>query len=130
MKRLVPILISASYFLVGLVNLLPAIGVLSDERLSDLYDIAISNADLSLLLRHRAILLGIVGTLLIYAAFRPQLRIFAGVAGMVSVGSFAFLAQSLEIENPALQRVSTIDLYLLAALSIAFILHLVLHRRV
>ncbi len=129
MNRFAPIYIAASYFLTGLVNLLPAIGALSNDHLTDLYAVAITSADLSLLLRHRAILLGIVGMLLVGAAFRRQLRLFAGIAGLVSMGSFVLLARSLEIQNPALQRVSNIDLYLSPMLFVAVLLHLLQLRR-
>ena len=65
MKRLVSVL----YLLAAAGNLLPALGVISAARLEALYGVPIADANLVVLMRHRAVLLGIVGALLAGAAF-------------------------------------------------------------
>jgi len=67
----------ALFIAAGLINFVPAIGVLGAERLGALYGIEFAGADLLLLMRHRALLLGLVGALLIVSAIRPRLRLIA-----------------------------------------------------
>ena len=68
-------LLSITLFLVvGLANLLPLVGVLSTVRLQMLYGVSIEDPNLAILMRHRAVLFGIVGTLLLSAAFSPAFR--------------------------------------------------------
>jgi hypothetical protein len=60
--------------LASLVNLAPVTGALSAERMQALYGVALPDENLVILMRHRAILFGIVGGLLAVAAFHPPLR--------------------------------------------------------
>ena len=76
-------IIVTGFLLCGLANLLPVLGVLGEARLQLLYGITPEDRNLVLLLRHRAVLLGIVGVLLMVAAFRPAWRPPAMVAGLV-----------------------------------------------
>ena len=55
-------------FIAGGINLLPSILAFSTAKLSQSYGIEIPNADFELLLRHHAVLFGIVGGLMIYSA--------------------------------------------------------------
>ena len=100
---------TASFIFAGLVNLLPATGVLGAERLQALYGIAFSGTDLLVLMRHRAVLFGIVGVLLLAAAFRPPLRFAASMAGLASMLSFVLLSLSLSNIGPELKRVFWAD---------------------
>jgi hypothetical protein len=50
--------------LVGLVNLMPAVGILGSARLEALYGLPLAGDDLLLLMRHRAALFGVLGALL------------------------------------------------------------------
>lgn len=109
----------AILILVGIVNLLPAIGVLSPARLASLYGIAAPAGDLEILLRHRAVLFAIVGGLLIAAAFHAPLRWAAIVAGLVSMLSFVVIAWLVGEPNTALRRVVLVDIVASAALAIA-----------
>ena len=64
-------LITASLILVGIIHLLPVVGVLSAERLSALYGLQISEPNLLILMRHRAVLFALLGVFLIVASFKP-----------------------------------------------------------
>jgi hypothetical protein len=66
-------------------------------------------ADLQLLMRHRAVLFGLVGGLLLLAAFKPRLRLVASVLGLLSMASFMLLAWPLQEHGAALQRVFWAD---------------------
>ncbi len=94
----------------GVANLLPLTGVLSAERLAALYGVQIEDPSLVILMRHRAVLFGIVGLLLVAAAFRPSLRLTALLAGLASMLSFILLALSSGDCSAHLLRIVIIDL--------------------
>lgn len=98
------------FLLVALVKLVPMVGVLSVERLNRLYGIDIQDANLAILLRHRAVLFGVVGTLLVVAAFNPSLRPLAVALGLVSMLSFVVVAFLVGGYGAEIQKVVTIDL--------------------
>ena len=108
--------------LAGLVNLLPASGVLSASRLQALYGIAFEDANLLILMRHRAILFGIVGGLLLASAYHAPLRPVAIAAGLVSMLSFVAIAWLVGGANPELRRVVVVDLVASAALLVSALL--------
>ncbi len=101
--------VGTAYLVVGVINIAPLVGVLGPERLQSLYGVAIAGADLELLMRHRAVLLGLVGALLMVAAFRPGLRPVAVVAGFVSMLSFLALALPLAQVGAPMQWVFWAD---------------------
>jgi hypothetical protein len=107
---------SALVLLAALVNLAPVIGVVSGDRLQSLYGIAFQDPSLLILMRHRAVLFGIVGGLLLASAVRVSLRPLARIAGFVSMLSFVFIAWLVGDYNAELERVVVIDLVALLAL--------------
>ena len=114
MRHIVTVLL----VLVGIVNLLPLAGVLGAPQLESLYGVAISEPNLVLLLRHRAVLLGLVGALLIYAAGRPAHRPAAIIAALVSMLSFVALAALAEY-NAYIHTVVVVDVVASLALALA-----------
>jgi hypothetical protein len=102
--------ISATLLLVSVIHLLPLSGVLSASRLSSLYGITFDEPNLEILMRHRAVLFGLLGAFLAFAAFRPHLQPMAFLAGFVSVLSFLYLAWSVGGYNPHVGRVFTADI--------------------
>jgi hypothetical protein len=112
-------LISAMLIIVGLIHLLPLSGLLGSEKLSALYGLAISDQNLAILMRHRAVLFGLLGAFLIFAAFRPTLQPLAFIAGFVSVVSFLWLAWSTGNYNTQIARVFAADIIALICLFIA-----------
>jgi hypothetical protein len=117
-------LLPGLFLFAAVVNLAPVLGALSAERLAALYGVQIQDPDLVLLMRHRALLFGIVGVLLVAAAFRPSLRLTALLAGLASMLSFIGLALSGGVSE-RLQRIATVDLVasfgLLVAAGLLFI---------
>jgi len=97
------------YFAVGFVNLLPVTGVLSVGRLHTLYGVSLANPNVIILMRHRAVLFGVIGILLIAAAFHTPLRPVALAAGLVSMLSFVFVAYLVGEFNTELRRVVIVD---------------------
>ncbi|GAA4481232.1 hypothetical protein GCM10023094_28980 [Rhodococcus olei] len=104
---------------VGLVNLAPGVGVLSSDRLEALYGVPVADADLELLLRHRAVLLAAVGAGLVAGAVTPTLRTPAVLVGGASMGSYVALAAAVGGTNEQLTRVAWVDVAALAALGVA-----------
>ncbi|WP_284616717.1 phosphopantetheine adenylyltransferase [Aquabacterium humicola] len=121
MRYVIPLIL----VLVALVHLLPLAGVLGASQLQDLYGIPVAESNLEILMRHRAVLFGLLAAGLLWAAFRPDLRTAALAAGVVSVGSFVWLAWSVGGANAALQRVAWVDVLALALLVIGAVLHAV-----
>lgn len=106
---MIQIAIVVGFGVAALINLLPVSGVLGAAQLSKLYVVSIEGRDLTILLRHRAVLFGIVGGLLAAAIFLPSLRTSAFLAGMVSMVSFIVLQWLEGGSNAALSRVVVAD---------------------
>ena len=98
------------FLIVGVVNLLPVSGVLSTSRLRALYGVAFEDSNLVILMRHRAVLFGIIGALLVASAFHSPLRPLALVAGLISMLSFVLIAYRVGNYNEALRRIVLVDL--------------------
>jgi len=117
-------LIALLLLVAGIIHLLPLAGVLGGERLNALYGLALDEPNLQILMRHRAVLFGLLGALLVAAAFIPGLRSLALIGGLLSVISFLLLAWSAPLYNEALRRVVVADWVALACLLLALPLHL------
>jgi hypothetical protein len=122
-RSLVRYLISATLVVAGLIHLLPLSGVLSSERLASLYGLSFSEPNLAILMRHRAVLFGLLGLFLILAAFLPMLRTAAFIAGLISVGSFLGIAAIVGNYNDQIGRVVTADVIALVCLLVGFVAH-------
>ena len=104
----------------GVIHLLPLGGVLGADRIAALYSVALDDNNLEILMRHRAVLFGLLGAFLVLAAFRPALQVTAIVAGVVSAGSFVAIAlASGEDYNDAIARVVLADVVALIGLAAA-----------
>jgi hypothetical protein len=107
----------------GLVHLLPAAGLLGARALEKLYGAGIDDPDL-LMLRHRALLFGLLGAGMLAAVALPALRTALLLAGLISTAGFCLLAWPFDHVGPALRRVALIDLPLVPALALALVLQL------
>ena len=117
-------LVSAMLVIVAIIHLLPLSGVLGGERLAALYGLSFNDPNLAILMRHRAVLFGLLGLFLLFAAFRPQFQVIAFIAGFVSVVSFLWLAWSMGGYNAQIARVITADIVALACLIIGIVAYL------
>ena len=109
-------IVSAMLVIVGLIHLLPLSGVLGATSLSNLYGLQINEPNLEILMRHRAVLFGLLGAFFVLAAFKPALQSIALVGGFISVVSYLALAWSVGGYNAQLSRVFTADLVALGCL--------------
>lgn len=108
--------ITAALLVAALIHLLPVSGVFGADRLAALYGVPVADPNLLILMRHRAVLFGLLGVFLAVAAFTPALQGAALVAGTVSVVSFLWLAVSVGGYNAAIARVVVADLVALVSL--------------
>lgn len=107
---------SVTLVVVGVIHLLPLSGVLGPAQLRSLYGLAFDDPSAIILMRHRAVLFGLVGLFLIYAAFRPAFQAAAFAGGLVSVMSFLWLASATGGYNASLGRVVVVDWFALSLL--------------
>ena len=115
---------TAALLLMALVHLPPLLGVLGVERLAALYGIDVASPDLEILMRHRAVLFGLLGAYQAWAVFRPAHRTVAFVAGIVSLGAFLALVYATPGHNAALARLAAIDTVALVFALVGLAAHL------
>jgi hypothetical protein len=117
--------VSGLLFLVGVINFLPVIGVLSAERISQAYSIALPGNDLIILMRHRALLFGLVGGFILYSVFAPAYQTAAIIMAAISMIGFLLLAWAVGGYNDAIAKIAMIDIAGIVCLGLAVILRLV-----
>ena len=115
MKLLIAVMLGS----VGVIHMLALAGVLGAERLSILYGLRFDEPNLIILMRHRAVLFGLLGAYLLYAAFQPAHQRIALIAGWISVASFLSLACAADSYNLAIARVFWMDVIAAACLLVA-----------
>ncbi len=123
-------IVAGCLILVGIIHLLPVSGLVGAERLSLLYGVSISEPNLEILMRHRAVLFMLLGMLLIASAFLPHLRAVAIIGGFISVVSFLVIAWSSGDYNDAVRKVVIADIVAVIALSTATVLHVMQGGRI
>ena len=113
--------VAAVLLIVGTLNLIPGAGLLGPERLADLYGVTGSDESVLVLLRHRALLLAMLGLFLVLAAFRADWRRPALISGLLSNVVFVLLTKA-EPTTAEIARVATIDLVALPLLIVGLVL--------
>lgn len=97
--------ITGLMLVVAAIHLAPISGFFGADRLASLYGIEITNGTLEILLRHRAVLFGILGTFFAYAAFTPAVQPIAFAAAFASLASFFFLAFSVGQPSESIRKI-------------------------
>jgi len=118
-------IITGLLLVVAVIHLLPISGFFGVEQLASLYEIKITDGNLEILMRHRAILFGILGGFLAYAAFTPAIQPIAFLAAFISVASFFFLSFSVGEFNEAIRKVVIADIVASVSLLGAIVLYVV-----
>ena len=113
------ILATISLIIAAIIHLLPLSGVSSPAALTTLYGLSFEENNLQILMRHRAVLFGILGGLLLYAAFSPRMQSLAILIGLVSAGSFLWIAFAVGGYNAMLNRVVVADIVAIVCLLVA-----------
>lgn len=100
---------------------------IAPSRIPGTYGLAVT-ADMELLLRHRAVMMALIGTLVAVSAFYAMLRPAALTVGGVSIVTYAVLALSADV-NDDLRGVAHLDLVLVGLLASAVLLDPQARRR-
>jgi hypothetical protein len=111
----------------GIINLLPLSGVLGRSWLLSLYGQEIASVDMEILLRHRAVLFGIVAVVLFASIRLVHWRGAAILVAGLSMASFIAVAMLVGGYGPLLRTVVIVDIIGLLAL-IPPALHLMISR--
>lgn len=109
-------LITASLLIVGIIHLLPLAGALGATTILALYGVAVTDPNAEILLRHRAVLFGLMGAVMIAGAFIPSLQATAFAIGFVSLVSFLFMAGLVGGYNALIYKVVVVDVVALVLL--------------
>jgi hypothetical protein len=120
MRYVVPI----ALLITALIHALPLLGLTGGARLATLYGITDMDASLEILLRHRAVLFGLLAAFLVYAAFNRELHGVALIGASISVFSFLALAITTGGYNPGVATVVKVDVIAAAALAAGWYAHL------
>jgi hypothetical protein len=120
----VHIVIKAMLIVAGVIHILPLPGLIGATHLERLYGITFNEPNLLIMMRHRAILFGLLGAFMIYAAFRVELVSIAIAGGLISAAAFIALAWSVGGYNTAISRIVIADYIAVACLAIAAVWHI------
>lgn len=115
--------VSGLLLLVGVLNLTPAIVFFDLSRTESLYGIHIANDDAGIIVRHRAVLLGLLGAAMIFAAFKREFVVPAITAAFLGKLAFLYLIWTT-VNTIELDRVAIFDIAAIVVLLIALVLHL------
>ncbi len=103
------IVLIALIIVVGVLNFLPLAGLFSAAVLERSYGIALPDPNTELLLRHRAILFGLVGGLVLASVIITPWRTVAMAIATVSMASFVVLVFWFDNNSPELLKIAYID---------------------
>jgi hypothetical protein len=117
-------------FVAGLINLLPSMLAFLPDKISKSYGIEIPNANYELLLRHRAILFGIIGGLMIFSSIVKKYYEIATIAGLISMTSFILLYFLIDRGiSSELKKVMVIDILASLILLIGLAIFLITSKK-
>lgn len=114
--------ITVCLVIVGLINFAPLMGVISSSKLESSYAIQLQSNDLIILMRHRALLFGVLGGFILYAAFVPFYQNAAMLMAGISMLGYGALTLSVGGYNAALFKVLLVDIVGLVLLLCAVVL--------
>lgn len=117
-------IVSILLFLVGLLNLTPAVVFFAPSRSLSLYGVELPADDIGIMVRHRAVLLGLLGAAMIYAAFRKQVVVPVVTAALVGKAAFLYLIWTASRHTAEMERVAMFDIAAVVVLIAALVLHL------
>lgn len=108
-----------AFAVVGAIHLMPVAPVFVPESLQRLYGIAPGDTTLLVLMRHRALLLAVVGLLCLWATWTPAVRPAALLAAAINVAGFLGFYVLYGSPAGALRTIAIADLVALPPLAFA-----------
>lgn len=114
---------AAILFIVGIINLLPVIVFFDATKTARLYGVPVEGESLTILMRHRGVLLAIIGIALIVSALKTEYRILAVSLALISKFAFIFLTFGASNYTPEISQVALIDVGAIVLLLFVLGLH-------
>ncbi|WP_223788282.1 hypothetical protein [Marinicella meishanensis] len=108
--------------LVGLINFLPVLGLFSLAQMSQAYGVEFTQAEWGILMRHRALLFGLLGGFVLASLFKPAWQAPALFMASLSMLGFMGLAWPVAALNAGLAKIFWIDLIGLVLAALAWLL--------
>lgn len=103
----------------AIVHTLPVLGAFGAPWLQKLYGLEFAEPNVLLLMRHRAVLFGILACVMVYAMWVPTFRWFALGMALVSTLSFVLMASPSSSHTPEIAKVVRIDWAVIVLLVVA-----------
>ncbi len=116
-------LICGLILIVAITQFLPILGLLGVDKLNAAYGITITDPNLEILMRHRAVLFGLLGAFIAFAAFTPAYQPLAFIAAAISLLSFFWLVWSVGDPNPSIKKLVMADVVAAITLIAAVLLY-------
>ena len=115
-------LVAAVLGVAAAIHVLPSVGVIGEGTLSRLYGADVADPNVVLLLRHRAVLFGLLGVGLAVAALRRAWHAVALAVALVSTATFIALAWATPGRTAQIDRVVLVDVVVVVLLAIAMVI--------
>jgi hypothetical protein len=112
------IIFRITLFLAGVINFIPSSLAFLPKKINASYGINVTDGNLELLLRHRAVLFGIIGGLMIFSAISKRYYDLSVIIGSISMVSFVILYYSIGTINDELKKVMLFDVAAIVVLAI------------
>jgi hypothetical protein len=116
-------IVSIILVIVGIINVLPIMVFFDSSKAVKLYGFPLEGESLTALMRHRGVLLSLVGIALIIGAFKSEYIVVAVSLAVISKITFNFLVFSTPNITSEVQKVAFIDIASMVLLLIALGLH-------
>lgn len=113
------IIITVLILIAGLINFIPIVGAASKGSLERLYGIDIGDANTEILMRHRAVMFGLLGGFMIYAALAQTLQVWAIAGGLISMVTFIIFARAADGYTGHIHKIIKADIIGIICLLIA-----------
>lgn len=94
---------------IGMLTASPSITAFNPSGITALYGVAFDNEAALLLVRHRQIMLGLLGAMLVCGAFFSPLRMLAITINVLSKSAFLALSLTTSTLTPGFQRIVYFD---------------------
>lgn len=109
--------------IVAIIHLIPLSGALGEARLFALYGLHFDDTNALILMQHRAVLFGLLGSYMLYAIIVASQRIYALIFGLISVVSFLLIVFFVGEPNETIFRVVWVDGVALLLLVVGLVLN-------
>jgi hypothetical protein len=103
-------IIAIILFIVGIINILPLVVFFDASKTAKMYGFPLEGESLIVLMRHRGVLLALLGGGLIYSVFKPEFRLPIIIAALISKSVFVFLTYTTANISPEVGKVALIDI--------------------